>query len=72
MYKLTVKPEKFHLCYGIKSKSKRYDRLSRDRYAVQRLCDLCNELELDEIHLDDVIEDFMSAPSDIKELFEKC
>ncbi|MBR5459255.1 MAG: hypothetical protein IKV53_00165 [Clostridia bacterium] len=71
MYKLTVKLEKFHFCYGIKSKSKRFDRLSRDRYAVQRLCDLCNGLKLDEVHIEDVIEDFLTDSSNVKEFSSK-
>lgn len=71
MYKLTVRLEKFHFCYGIKSKNKQYNSLSRDKYAVQRLCELCNELKLDEVHIGDVIEDFLSDPTDVKEYMKK-
>ena len=35
--------------------------LSTDRMAVEKLVGLCNDLRLDPIHLDDVVEDFLTG-----------
>ena len=35
--------------------------LSTDRMAVEKLVGLCNDLQLDPIHLDDVVEDFLTG-----------
>ena len=46
--------------YGIKSESFVYDDISPDFEKIKALCELCNLLELDECHLADVIDDFLS------------
>lgn len=47
--------------YGIRIVSTRlvYD-ISRKLSAVNRLCQLCNELDVDPAHFDTVLEDFLS------------
>ena len=35
--------------------------LSTDQIAVEKLAYLCNELQLDPIHLDDVLDDFLTG-----------
>ena len=45
--------------YGIKSHSYAIPDLSTDRRAVEELVALCNRLDLSEIHLLDVAEDFV-------------
>ena len=58
----------FH-CYGIAivehlepvaTITRTVSNLSCNRLAVMKLVNLCNHLELSPIHLDDVIEDFLS------------
>ncbi len=63
MYKLTkrlIKADgKFKLSYGIKSRNERFNNLSCNKKEVEKLCYLCNRYELDEVHLGDVVEDFL-------------
>ena len=39
-----------------------FDDLSPDCCSVQRLVELCNSLQPDPIHLNDILEDFLSDP----------
>ena len=50
-----------NLSYGIKysGNGQRIDDLSFDKQRVQDLVDLCNQLQLDPVHLFDVVDDFM-------------
>ena len=50
-----------NLSYGIKytNGGQRIDDLSFDKQRVQDLVDLCNQLQLDPVHLLDVAEDFL-------------
>ena len=40
---------------------KAFNDLTQDRAAIENLIDDCNKLGLEEIHLEDVVEDLMSA-----------
>lgn len=63
MYKVTRKifiaENRIHVGYGIKSPNHRFENISCEREKIERLCDLCNKLNIAEIHLKDVIEDFL-------------
>lgn len=45
--------------YGLGCKNHTYSAITSDIKKISLLCDLCNELELDEAQLGDVIEDFL-------------
>jgi len=63
LYKVTrriiILDNKIHIGYGIKCKKYRFDNISCDREKIVKLCTLCNELDLAEIHLGNVVEDFL-------------
>lgn len=50
---------KKHNTYGISYKEREVKDISTDKHKIEKLVNLCNELELSPIHLDDVIEDFL-------------
>ena len=59
-----LSPEAENEGYGIKVVSERfiYD-ISRNYTAVSELCSRCNNLNLDPVHFDIVLEDFLSRKS---------
>lgn len=49
--------------YGIKNEKQKFKDISINKDEVKRLCELCNQLKLDNIHFKDVIEDFLDERS---------
>ena len=45
--------------YGIKSDNLVFKDISTDYKKINQLCALCNKLELSELHIKDVIDDFL-------------
>ncbi len=64
MYRIIARQYMFqgicYLGYGISCPYREMEDITTDYYRLFRLVKLCNELELDPIHLDDVVEDFLS------------
>ena len=58
MYTLTETQTDGETVYGIKCESQVFDDISPDKKAVEMLCEKCNSLSLDEVHLKDVVDDF--------------
>ena len=50
-----------YLGYGISCPYREIADITTDYHRLSHLVTLCNELELDPIHLDDIVEDFLSA-----------
>ncbi len=48
-----------YLGYGISCPCREIEDITTDYYRLARLVKLCNELQLDPVHLDDVVEDFL-------------
>lgn len=49
--------------YGIKSNKTYYPDLSSDKEEVDKLCRLCNELQIDDKQIQYVIDDFLNSKS---------
>ena len=64
MYKLTetkIKTEENveYTTYGIKSENFCFNDLCDDKEKIEKLVSLCNENNLDECHINDVVQDFL-------------
>ena len=57
--KTIVTENEIHIGYGIECDKYCFDDISTDRDKIERLCHLCNSLELSDDHLKDVVEDFL-------------
>ncbi len=53
-----------HISYGIACDSTEVSDLSTDKERVERFAEMCNRLELSEVHLFDAAEDFVSGDID--------
>ena len=53
---------KEYATYGIKSENVTFDSVFCDKETAETFCRVCNELNLDEMHIKDVIEDFLCDP----------
>ncbi len=57
---ITVEGEN-HITYGINGETVCVNDISTDKESVEKLAELCNRLDLSEIHLIDVAEDFVGG-----------
>ena len=62
LIKSVIKDEdgNFHDTYGISNETRQIKDISVDKEKVERLVSLCNSLNLSPMHLDDVVEDFLT------------
>ncbi len=49
--------------YGIKSENISFENVTVSKARVEELCKKCNECKLSEIHIKDVINDFIDEPA---------
>ncbi len=57
---ISVDGEK-HISYGIDGDTVSVNDISTDREKVEQFAELCNRLEVSEVHLLEVVEDFVSG-----------
>ncbi len=64
MYKVTetvikAEDDTSRITYGIKSENFSFNDLSCDKNKIEKLCQMCNDKDLNECHISDIIQDFL-------------